>query len=129
MDDGKILICVNPQYHALERDTLEIPARKTGCAGRAWRLNALPENWRRETVIVQRILNGLITLRTTVAFCDKERLIFTLRNLIPSPSILKTDEFINVETYTIDELKKKFSEIEDSKRWQHFYNICGQIQK
>lgn len=62
-------------------------------------------------------LEWLITLRTTVAFCDEKIDIYVAKNLIPSHQHLDEDEFINVGAYTIDELRKKIysGEIEDSK--------------
>ena len=95
MDDGKILM-VTQYRNALERDTLEIPAGKLDAPGEP--------GW-------------LITLRTTVAFCDEKIDIYVAKNLIPSHQHLDEDEFINVGAYTIDELRKKIysGEIEDSK--------------
>ena len=100
MDDGKILM-VTQYRNALERDTLEIPAGK------------LEE----ETGYSSEDLEWLITLRTTVAFCDEKIDIYVAKNLIPSHQHLDEDEFINVGAYTIDELRKKIysGEIEDSK--------------
>ena len=62
-------------------------------------------------------LEKLITIRTTVALCNEKIEIFTARNLIPSKQHLDADEYIDVEAYTIEELKEKNfnQEIEDSK--------------
>lgn len=62
-------------------------------------------------------LEWLITLRTTVAFCDERIEIFTAHDLIPTSQDLDEDEYIDVKAYTLDELKKKIfsGEIEDSK--------------
>ena len=59
----------------------------------------------------------MITIRTTVAFCNERIEIFTAHDLIPSRQNLDEDEYIDVESYTIDELKEKIfaGEIEDSK--------------
>ena len=59
----------------------------------------------------------MITLRTTVAFCNERIEIFAAHNLIPSKQNLDENEYIDVGAYTIDELKKKIftGEIEDSK--------------
>ena len=102
MDDGKILM-VTQYRNALERDTPGIE-----CASRA-----LEE----ETGNRSEELEWLITLRTTVAFCDEKIDIYVAKNLIPSHQHLDEDEFINVGAYTIDELRKKIysGEIEDSK--------------
>ena len=114
-DEGKILM-VRQYRNALERYTLEIPAGKFDdpkeegivCAARE-----LEE----ETGYRSENLEWMITLRTTVAFCNERIEIFAAHNLIPSKQNLDENEYIDVGAYTIDELKKKIftGEIEDSK--------------
>lgn len=114
-DEGKILM-VHQYRNALERYTLEIPAGKFDdpkeegivCAARE-----LEE----ETGYRSENLEWMITLRTTVAFCNERIEIFAAHNLIPSKQNLDEDEYIDVGAYTIDELKEKIftGEIEDSK--------------
>lgn len=114
-DEGKILM-VRQYRNALERYTLEIPAGKLDdpkeegivCASRE-----LEE----ETGYRSEDLEWMITLRTTVAFCNERIEIFAARNLIPSRQNLDEDEYIDVQAYTIEELKEKIfaGEIEDSK--------------
>lgn len=114
-DEGKILM-VRQYRNALERYTLEIPAGKLDdpkeegivCASRE-----LEE----ETGYRSEDLEWMITLRTTVAFCNERIEIFAARNLIPSRQNLDEDEYIDVQAYTIEELKAKIfaGEIEDSK--------------
>lgn len=114
-DEGKILM-VRQYRNALERYTLEIPAgaldseEEPGvlCAGRE-----LEE----ETGYRSENLEWLITLRTTVAFCNEKIEVYVARNLIPSRQHLDEDEFIDLKAYTIEELKEKIfsGEIEDSK--------------
>ena len=62
-------------------------------------------------------LEHLITLRTTVAFCDERIEVFEARTLTPSKQHLDEDEFIDLKAYTLEELKEKIfsGEIEDSK--------------
>ena len=113
--DGKILM-VRQYRNALERYTLEIPAGKLDdpkeegivCASRE-----LEE----ETGYRSENLEWMITLRTTVAFCNERIEIFAAHNLIPSKQHLDEDEYIDVKSYTIEELKEKIfsGEIEDSK--------------
>ncbi|SCH29806.1 ADP-ribose pyrophosphatase [uncultured Ruminococcus sp.] len=115
MDDGRLLM-VRQYRNALERYTLELPAGKLDdpkeegivCAARE-----LEE----ETGYRSDKLEWLITLRTTVAFCDERIEIFTAHDLIPTSQNLDEDEYIDVKAYTLDELKKKIfsGEIEDSK--------------
>ena len=114
-DDGRILM-VRQYRNALDRYTLEIPAGKLDdpkeegivCASRE-----LEE----ETGYRSENLEWMITLRTTVAFCNERIEIFAAHDLIPSRQHLDEDEYINVEAYTVDELCEKIlsGEIEDSK--------------
>ena len=59
----------------------------------------------------------LITVRTTVAFCNEKIDIYLARDLVSGKQHLDEDEYINVEAYTVDELCEKIfsGEIEDSK--------------
>ena len=113
--EGNILL-VRQFRNALERFTLELPAgalddpEEPGmeCAARE-----LEE----ETGYRSEELEWLITLRTTVAFCNERIEIYVAKNLIPTKQNLDANEFVNVEQYTIEELKEKIftGEIEDSK--------------
>ena len=101
-EDGKILM-VRQYRNALERYTLEIPA------------GALDEEG--ETGYKSEELEWLITLRTTVAFCNEKIEVYVAKNLIPSKQHLDEDEFIDLKAYSLDELKEKIftGEIEDAK--------------
>ena len=115
MDDGKILM-VKQYRNALERATLEIPAGKLDdpdeegivCASRE--LTA-------ETGSSSDDLEWLLTIRTTVAFCDERIEVFVARNLIPGEQHLDEDEFVDVKAYKLEELKGMIFEgkIQDSK--------------
>lgn len=115
LPDGRILM-VRQYRNALDRYTLEIPAGKLDdpkeegivCASRE-----LEE----ETGYRSENLEWMITLRTTVAFCNERIEIFAAHDLIPSRQHLDEDEYIDVQAYTIEELKDKIfaGEIEDSK--------------
>lgn len=115
MDDGRILM-VRQYRNALERYTIELPAGKLDdpdekgivCASRE-----LEE----ETGYRSENLEWLITLRTTVAFCNEKIEIFIARNLISSRQHLDEDEYIDVKAYTLEELKGMIysGKIEDSK--------------
>ena len=101
--DGKILM-VRQYRNALDRYTLEI----IECASRE-----LEE----ETGYRSENLEWLITLRTTVAFCNERIEVYVAHDLIPSKQHLDEDEFIELGAYTIEELKEKIfsGEIEDAK--------------
>lgn len=101
-EDGKILM-VRQQRNALDRETLEIPAGgREGteeptivCAARE-----LEE----ETGYKSDNLTPLISIYTTVAFCNEKIDIYVARDLKPSKQNLDEDEFIQVEAYDIEEL-------------------------
>lgn len=101
-DSGKILM-VRQYRNALDRYTLEIPAggrdseeeETIVCAGRE-----LEE----ETGFRSENLSLLISLRTTVAFCNEFIDVYVARDLIPSHQHLDEDEFVDVEEHEIDEL-------------------------
>ena len=115
MDDGKILM-VKQYRNALERDTLEIQAGKLDhpdvegivCASR---------ELKEETGYSSDDLEWLLTIRTTVAFCDERIEVFVARNLIPGEQHLDEDEFVDVKAYKLEELKEMIFEgkIQDSK--------------
>lgn len=114
-EDGKILM-VRQYRNALERYTLEIPAGKLDNPKEAGIVCASRE-LEEETGYRSDHLEWMITLRTTVAFCNERIEIFAAHDLIPSRQNLDEDEYIDVESYTIEELKEKIfaGEIEDSK--------------
>ena len=74
-------------------------------------------NWKKETGYKSEELEWLITLRTTVAFCNEKIEVYVAKNLIPSKQHLDEDEFIDLKAYSLDELKEKIftGEIEDAK--------------
>ena len=94
-EDGKILM-VRQYRNALDRYTLEIPAgaldaeEEPGivCAGRE-----LEE----ETGFRCENLEWMITIRTTVAFCNDRIEVYVARNLITSKQHLDEDEFIDLK--------------------------------
>lgn len=115
MDDGKILM-VRQYRNALERYTLEIPAGKLDepdeptiqCASRE-----LEE----ETGYRTENMEYLITVNTTVAFCDEKIDIYVAKDLIPSHQHPDEDEEIEVKALSIDELQERIlsGEITDGK--------------
>lgn len=115
LPDGRLLMVC--QYrNALERDTLEIPAGKLDNPGEEGILCAARE-LEEETGYRCDQLERLLTLRTTVAFCDEKIEIFVARNLIKTKQHLDEDEYVDVKAYTVEELKNKIfaGEIQDSK--------------
>ncbi|HJD43263.1 MAG TPA: NUDIX hydrolase [Candidatus Mediterraneibacter quadrami] len=114
-DDGRILM-VRQYRNALERYTLEIPAGALDAEdepGLACASRELEE----ETGYRSENLEWLITLRTTVAFCNEKIEVYVAKDLIPSRQHLDEDEFIDLKAYSLDDLKEKIfsGEIEDAK--------------
>ena len=114
-EDGKILM-VRQYRNALERYTLEIPAGGLNGANEPTR-EAAARELEEETGYVAGNLEWLITVRTTVAFCNEKIDIYLATDLSRGHQHLDEDEFINVEAYTVQELCDKIlsGEIEDSK--------------
>lgn len=118
-EDGRILM-VRQYRNALERETLEIPAG--GLNGRQEPTDAAARReLEEETGYVCENLELLSSIFTTVAFCNEKIDIYVAQNLKPGKQNLDEDEFINVEAYTVEELKQMIFEcrIQDSK------TICG----
>lgn len=115
MDDGKILM-VKQYRNALERDTLEIPAGKLDDPDEEGIVCASRE-LKEETGYSSDDLEWLLTIRTTVAFCDERIEVFVARNLITGEQHLDEDEFVDVKAYKLEELKEMIFEgkIQDSK--------------
>ncbi len=118
-EDGRLLM-VRQYRNALERETLELPAgglndREEPTADAARR--ELSE----ETGYTCQELELLTSIYTTVAFCNEKIDIYLARNLQLGEQHLDEDEFINVEAYTVEELKQMIfnCKIQDSK------TICG----
>ncbi len=119
-EDGKLLM-VRQYRNALERETLEIPA-----GGRNGREEPTETAARREleeeTGYTCERLELLVSIYTTVAFCNEKIDIYLAKNLkSPGQQHLDEDEYINVEAYSVEELKQMIFEckIQDSK------TICG----
>lgn len=114
-EDGKLLM-VRQYRNALDRYTLEIPAGGLNGADEPTR-DAAARELEEETGYRSDNLEWLITIRTTVAFCNEKIDIYVARNLIKSHQHLDEDEFINVEAYSVEDLSRMILEgkIEDSK--------------
>ena len=115
MDDGKILM-VKQYRNALERDTLEIPAGKLDDPDEEGIVCASRE-LKEETGYSSDDLEWILTIRTTVAFCNERIEVFVARNLIPGEQHLDEEEVVDVKAYELEELKEMIFEgkIQDSK--------------
>lgn len=118
-EDGRLLM-VRQYRNALERETLEIPAG--GLNGREEPTDdAARRELEEETGYVCGKLELLSSIFTTVAFCNEKIDIYVATDLKPGKQHLDEDEFINVEAYTVEELKQMIFQcrIQDAK------TICG----
>lgn len=114
-EDGKILM-VRQYRNALERMTLEIPAGSRDSVTEDTKVCAARE-LEEETGYQSDDLSFLLSLRTTVAFCDEFIDVYLARNLRPGTQHLDEGEFIDVEAHDIDELCESIyaGKIQDSK--------------
>ena len=118
-EDGKLLM-VRQYRNTLERETLEIPAG--GLNGKDEpTYDAAKRELEEETGYTCESLELLNSIYTTVAFCNEKIDIYLARDLKSGKQHLDEDEFLNVEAYTLEELKQMIYDckIQDSK------TICG----
>ena len=118
-EDGKLLM-VRQYRNALERETLEIPAGGLNSRQEPT-ADAAKRELEEETGYICDEVELLTSIYTTVAFCNEKIDIYIARNMRPGKQHLDEDEFINVEAYTVAELKEMIFQckIQDSK------TICG----
>ncbi len=103
-EDGKILM-VRQYRNALDRETLEIPAGKLDAPGEP-KAECAHRELEEETGFRTENMEYLISVNTTVAFCDEAIDVFVARDLIPSHQHLDEDEVIDVEAWELDDLLK-----------------------
>ncbi len=104
MDDGRIIM-VRQYRNAIDEYTLEIPAGGLDGADEPTKVAAHRE-LEEETGYFAKMedVEFLLTLYTTVAFCNEKIDIYVARNLTKTAQHLDDDEFIDVKFYTIEEL-------------------------
>lgn len=114
MDDGKILM-VKQYRNAVDRFTLELPAG--GRNGDEPTIECAARELEEETGYYSKDLEQLLSLKTTVAFCDELIDIYLARNLKKSHQNLDEGEFVDVYAYDIEELVRMVSDftIQDAK--------------
>jgi len=101
-DDGKILM-VRQYRNALDRETLEIPAGKLDAPDEP-KIECAYRELEEETGYRTEQMEYLMSVNTTVAFCDEAIDIFVARNLIPSHQHLDEEEVIDVEAWKLEDL-------------------------
>lgn len=116
VDEAGRLIMVKQYRNALDRYTLEIPAG--GLNGQTEpTMEAAARELAEETGYTAEHMELLLTIRTTVAFCNEKIDIYLARGLKAGEQHLDEDEYVRVGAYTVEELTEKIyaGEIEDSK--------------
>ncbi|MCD8038778.1 MAG: NUDIX hydrolase [Lachnospiraceae bacterium] len=114
LEDGRLLM-VRQYRNALDRYTLEIPAG--GLNANEPTSDAAARELEEETGYACKQLEKLITIRTTVAFCNEKIDIYLATGLEKTSQNLDEDEFLDVKPYELPVLEKMIydGEIEDSK--------------
>lgn len=117
LDDGRILM-VRQYRNAIDDYTWEIPAGGRNGADEPT-LECAYRELEEETgyKAQKKDISFLLTLYTTVAFCNEKIDIYLARNLKKTSQHLDDDEFIDVKAFTINELTDmvKKGEIVDAK--------------
>lgn len=113
--DGKILM-VRQYRNALDRFTLEIPAGALDSIKESG-AECVARELEEETGYVSNSIEWLITTHSWVAFTNEKVEIFVAKDLIPSKQKFDEEESIELEEYTLAELKEMIfkGEISDSK--------------
>lgn len=115
LPDGKILM-VRQYRNALDRYTIEVPAGGRDSVDEPTLVCAARE-LEEETGYRSQELEYLITVATTVAFCNEKIDVYVARNLQKSQQNLDEDEYVDVEAFAVEELIQKIlaGEIQDGK--------------
>jgi ADP-ribose pyrophosphatase len=102
MDDGRILM-VKQYRNAIDSYTLEIPAGgRNGIEEPT--LDTAFRELEEETGYRTSNMIPLVSLYTSVAFCNEKIDVYLARDLVKSQQNLDEDEYIEVQAYELDEL-------------------------
>lgn len=101
--DGKLMM-VRQYRNALDRFTLELPAGKLDEPGEST-LECGMRELEEETGYKSNNFEYLLTVNTTVAFCNEKIDVYLATDLVKSEQNLDEDEEINVELWELEDLK------------------------
>mgnify|MGYP001229454220 CR=1 FL=1 len=102
LDDGRVLM-VKQYRNALDRMTIEVPAGGRDTTDEPY-ITCASRELEEETGYKSDNLEFLISVQTTVAFCNEKIDVFVARNLKKTHQHLDEDECVEVEAYDVDEL-------------------------
>lgn len=116
VDEQGRIIMVTQYRNALERETLEIPAGGLQTSEEPTKEAAIRE-LEEETGYHTEKVELLISIYTTVAFCNEKIDIYVAKDLKPGKQHLDEDEYVQYQAYTVEELLQKIyaCEIQDAK--------------
>ena len=116
VDDQGRIIMVRQYRNALERYTLEIPAGGLQTAEEPTR-DAAARELQEETGYYSDDLELLLSIYTTVAFCNEKIDVYVATDLKRSKQHLDEDEYLDVEAHDVEELLQMIYDckIQDSK--------------
>lgn len=100
--DGRILM-VRQFRNAIDRMTLEIPAGARDSKEEPYEACAARE-LEEETGYQAQSLEFLISVHSTVAFCNERIDIYVATGLTPTRQRLDSDEFVEIEAHSVEEL-------------------------
>lgn len=125
LDDGRILL-VHQYRNALNRITLELPAGSRDSLTEDTRICAARE-LEEETGYKCDHLEFLISLKTTVAFCDEFIDVYLATDLKPGKQHLDDGEYIELQAYDLDQLCEMIysGKIQDSKTVAGILAYCN----
>lgn len=103
-EDGKLLM-VRQYRNALDRFTLELPAGKLDDPNEPT-LECARRELEEETGYYTDDFEYLLTINTTVAFCNEKIDLYLAKNLKRTQQHLDPDEEINVELWEVEDLKR-----------------------
>lgn len=115
LPDGKILM-VRQFRNAINRITLEIPAGARDSETEET-IHCAARELEEETGYHSDELEFLMSLRTTIAYCDEFIDVYVARNLVKTQQHLDPDEFVELESHELDALCEKIyaGELQDAK--------------